>query len=53
MNMGASAVKAVRERTSSVLLASVRRGRDIGPVLADLYLLLEREQKEAKRARIR
>lgn len=53
MSMGASAAKAVRERTSSVLLASIRRGRDIRPVLADLYVLLDQEQKEAKRDRVR
>lgn len=46
MDTGAEAAKAVRERVSTVLVASARRGRDIERVLADLYALLERERRE-------
>jgi hypothetical protein len=53
MSAGESAAKAVRERSSSVLLSSVKRGRDIRPVLADLYVLLDREQKGAQSVRVR
>jgi hypothetical protein len=43
---GHEAAKAVKERASSVLTFSAKSGRDISALLADLYAILSREERE-------
>lgn len=46
MDSGSVASK-IKARTSEVLVCAARTGKDVGPVLADLNAMLDRELKAA------